>query len=58
MPCAAPPAIWPSTSAGLTMRPQSSTATYLSRLTRPGIHVHLDDGQVSAVREGPRLGFV
>src|SRR5579863_1701051 len=35
MPCATPPRIWPSTTAGLISAPQSSTATYRSTFTMP-----------------------
>jgi hypothetical protein len=35
MPCAIPPRIWPSTTAGLMSAPQSSAATYRSTLTMP-----------------------
>ena len=35
MPCAMPPRIWPSTTAGLISAPQSSTATYRSTFTMP-----------------------
>src|SRR6266516_3727590 len=35
MPCATPPRIWPSTTAGLMSAPQSSAATYRSTFTMP-----------------------
>ena len=35
MPCTMPPMIWPSTSGGFTIVPQSFTAKYLSSVTCP-----------------------
>ena len=51
MPAATPPCCWPSTSSGLSTVPQSSTATWRSRRTAPGVEVDLDDGDVGAERE-------
>ena len=48
-PWAMPPCCWPSTSSGLRMRPQSSTAMWRST-DLAGLRVDLDDGDVGAER--------
>ena len=50
MPCTAPPAIWPSTTDGLIMTPQSSLTMYRSSADRTGVRIDLDSAKVACVR--------